>query len=127
MSSKNDHETLFRNLSDFLSGTLTVSVNKFPFAKIDGEAKTLDLDMKGLENSGLRLDELFQSGDSKKNDFLETLRLSGGIAKNLHEQGWKLRVFEGDESLVALGQGVSSLTGFIWVNPLKLSKIRKLI
>lgn len=126
MNSKEDDEMLFASLSDFLSGTLTISVNKFPFIKIDGETKTLDVEVKGLKESGLRLDELAPAGDSKKG-FFETMRMPGAIAKNLHEQGWKLRVFEGDESLIAMGRGVSSITGFVWLNPLKLSKIRKLI
>ncbi len=113
-------------LSEFVSGTLTITVNSFPLAKIDGESKTLDVEVKGFRESGLHLGELLQIGDSKKG-FLEKIKQSNSFAQSLHEDGWKVRVFEGDESLLTMGRGVSPLTGFMWLNPLKLPKIMSLI
>lgn len=126
--SGNELETLVGMLSDFVSGSLTVSVNNFPFVKIDAETKTLDVEVKGFKESGLRIGNLMQAagGDSKNNIF-GTMKKSGSVAHRLHDEGWKVSVFEGKDSLVKIGNGVSSLTGYVWVNPLKLSKLRGLI
>jgi len=125
MASNPERDLLIHSLSDFLSGSLTVTVNKLPFAKINGETKSLDIELKGLNETGLRLGELVETGE-RKMGLIQTIRESNEIAKKLHDQGWKVSVFDGNESLVAIGRGVSSITGYMWMNPLKLSKIRKL-
>jgi hypothetical protein len=88
----NDITTLSQSLSNFLSGTMTVSVNNFPFLKIDGESKTFDVEIKGLKESGIETSILF--GESR-HGMLERLKRSESIGKGLHEKGWRLRVFEG--------------------------------
>jgi len=119
-----DLESFANRLSDFLSGSLTIAVNNFPLAKIDGEGKTFDIELKGFEESGLRLSDLV--GSSKKG-FLDSIRHSGGLAQSLHKDGWNLRVFDGKDAVLSLGRGVSPLTGFVWLNPLKLSKLLRFI
>jgi hypothetical protein len=121
-----DSAGFLRLLSSFVSGNLTVSVNNFPFVKIDGETKTLDVEIKGLEQSGLKMGSFIQSGTSKGN-FLDTIRQSSGMAHRLHNEGWSIRVFEGESSLLKVGRGVSPMTGFVWVNPLKIPRLMRLI
>ncbi len=115
-----DFSSIGESLSNILSGTLTVNVNNFPFLKIDGETKTLDVEIKGLKASGIQASDLV--GDSRRG-LLETLKISQRIAKDLHQKGWRLRVFEGGSSLFSMGRGVSSLTSFVWGDPTKLLKI----
>jgi hypothetical protein len=111
--------TLADSLSNIAAGTLTVSVNNFPFLKIDGETKTLDVEITGLRESGIRAPSI---GESRPG-FMDALKASEKIAKSLQENGWRLQVFEGGSSIILMGRGVSSLTRFVWGNPLKLLKI----
>jgi hypothetical protein len=123
---KAELETLGLVLTDFLSGTLTVCINNFPFLKVNGESKTLDVELKGFKESGLHLGDMLEKGDKKK-DLMDTIKESSSVARRLHEIGWEIRVFEGEDSLIAMGNGVSSLTGYVWFNTLKLWKIRDII
>ncbi len=122
--SSTDPEAFANRLSDFLSGSLTIVVDNFPLVKIDAEKKTFDLELKGFEESGLRLSDLM--GSSKKG-FLDSIRQSGGLAHTLDKEGWNLRVFDGNDTVLSLGRGVTSLTGFVWLNPLKLSRLLRFI
>jgi hypothetical protein len=122
--SSSDPEAFASRLSGFLSGSLTIVVNNFPLAKIDGERRTFDIELKGFEESGLRLSDLV--GSSKKG-FLDSIKQSGGLAHTLNKDGWNLRVFDGSDPVLFLGRGVTSLTGFVWLNPLKLSKLLRFI
>jgi hypothetical protein len=110
---------LTESLTNILSGTLTVSINNFPFLKIDAESKSLDIEMKGFKESGLHSSDFIGAHPG----MLEILKKSEMIAKGLSENGWRLRIFEGEISVISMGRGVSPLTGFIWGNPLRLSKI----
>jgi len=113
-----------KRLSDFLSVSLTITVNNIPLVKINGEAKTLDIEIKGLDAAGVRLSDLF--GEHKKG-LIDSLRDSSDLARSLNRDGWTIRVFDAGDRLASLGRGVSPLTGFVWLNPLKLSKLRRLI
>ena len=119
-------ETVVRALDSILSGTITVSVNNFPFLKIDGETKTLDVEIKGFEQSGLRLSDLVETKNSK-GGFLGVIRNSSDFAQGLNQDGWTVQIFEGRNTLLRIGRGVSPRTGFIWLNPLKLPKLISLI
>jgi hypothetical protein len=111
--------------ASLISGVVTVTVNNFPFLKIDGVSKTLDVEIKGLEESGIKLNDFVQN-DSKGTP-LDTIKKSGNFAGTLNTDGWTLRVFEGTDSLVKMGKGVSPITGHVWINPLKLNKLLRLI
>jgi hypothetical protein len=115
-----------RALTDFLSGSLTVSVNNLPFLKVDGESKTLDLELKGFEESGLRLGDWIEIEEPGGGVFGK-MRYSSELAKSLHHDGWRLRIFDRKDPLIAMGRGASHLTGYVWMNPLKIRKILSLI
>ena len=123
---KTEFETLGLVLADFISGTLTVTVNNFPFLKIDGETKRLDFELKGFRECGLHLGDLLEKANEKK-DLIDAIKKSTAVASRLHENGWRIRIFEGKDSLLAMGNGVSSLTGYVWFNPLKMWKLRDII
>jgi hypothetical protein len=125
-SRNSDHRELVQALTtSLISGVVTVTVNNFPFLKIDGESKTLDVEIKGFEESGVRLNDILQK-DSKGNA-LDSIRKSGNLAGSLNADGWMIRVFDGTDTLFKMGKGVSSITGHVWINPLKLPKLMKLI
>lgn len=121
-----EQAALLRILSSVASGTVTVNLNNFPFVKIDAEAKTLDVEIKGFEQSGLRVGDIMPQGKGKTN-FLDTLKQSSDFARGLHDDGWSIRLFEGEQSLLKMGRGASSLTGYIWLNPLKIPRLMRLI
>lgn len=112
----------FRLLSVFEAGTVTISVNNFPLAKIDGETKTLDVELSGVREAGLKLGDFIESEGADGNP-IEAIKRSSKFARNLKDDGWSLRVYEGDSSVLTMGRGVSSLTGFVWLNPLKLGRL----
>jgi len=121
-----EQAVLLRMLSSVASGSLTINLNNFPFVKIDGKAKTLDVEIKGFEQSGLKIGDIMPSGKGK-GSFLDTVKQSTDFARGLHDDGWSIRVFEGEQSLLKMGRGVSSMTGFVWLNPLKIPRLMRLI
>jgi len=123
---KKELEELSLALIDFLSGSLTINVNNFPFLKINCETRSLTIEIKGFKQTGFHLGDLLGKGDNKKG-LMETMKESSGMAHRLHDLGWELQLFEGEDSVLAMGRGVSSLTGYVWFNPLKLSKIIEII
>jgi hypothetical protein len=107
-----------------LSGSLTITVNSIPLLKISGEAKTVDFEIKGLDEAGIHLADVF--GGSKKG-VIESIRDSSGLARSLNRNGWTIRIFDAGDRLASLGRGVTPLTGFVWLNPLKVARLRRLI
>jgi hypothetical protein len=119
-------ESLLRLLSFFEYGSVTITVNNFPFAKIDIASKLLDVELRGILESGLKLGELFDS-NALGGNVVDAIKRSGDFAKNLNRNGWSIRVYEGESSILKLGRGLSPLTGYVWLNPLKLSKLLRVI
>ena len=106
----------------FSSGSLSAQVNGRPLAKIDAETRSLDLDVVGIKETGLKLTDLAKSEDS---GYFGLLKTSKQTAKELAEIGWKLSLYDRGSSVLSMGSGVSKLTGHVWVNPFKLRSILK--
>jgi hypothetical protein len=121
-----DHNVLARLLSSFESGTITVSVNNFPFMKVDSDSKKVAIEMRGFQESGLHFADLIETVNADKG-VIQTIKQATGLAQSLQREGWGVRIFEGKDPLIAIGSGVSPLFGFVWFNPLMLPKISKLI
>ncbi len=122
-SSPPNPNTIVDGLSDILSGTLTVTINNLPTLKINGELKTVDVELRGLEESDLHLSSIFP--ETKKNLY-ESMKDSTGLAQALYKDGWNLRIFDDGERLLSMGRGITPLTGHVWLNPLKLTKLKSL-
>ena len=104
------------------SGSLTVTVNNYPLLKADAESKSVEIEIKGAKETGLDIQTLMKAG-SGGHGILETLKSSESMAKELHEKGWKLSIYDSGSTLITMGRDVSGLTGYIWANPLKLLKV----
>lgn len=111
-------------LEGFQSGVLTIGVNGRPLAKIDGELHEIDLGTSGVKESGIKLSKL----TSGKRSLTTILKNSETVARGLANRGWKLTLYDEDGgSILSAGRGVSKLTSYAHVNPLKLGKILELL
>ena len=110
---------LLETLSILSSGTITVSVNGYPLASIRADEKELEVELKGVKEAGLSPSKFVHLERGRKN----ILSASESMAKELSDTGWKLTVYDGGDRLVAMGRGVSRLTGRIRLNPLKVKKL----
>jgi hypothetical protein len=112
---------LVRFLSGISAGTMEVDLDSTPFASVDAQSRTLDLQIAPL-----------LSGQHKARSFVP-LGGPGGLWKarriptELARRGWRVTLYDGSHQLLALGRGTSALTGRIHVNLAALWKLRKLV
>ena len=111
-------------LSIFTSGSFTLSVNGVPTLAVDAESKALNLEAKGVKKSGLKLLNIVKENGA---GVIGILKTSESTAKKLSETGWKVTVYDKNKVVLTMGSGVSRLTGYIHVNPLKLRTILEII
>ena len=113
--------SLLQLLALLPSGKAEITVEGLRLASVDADAKTLEVEIGGLKEAGVRLSDLLkaESGTSSM------LRGPGKITGTLSQLGWKVTLRADGEKMLAMGSGVSRLTGRISVNPLKLRKLRK--
>lgn len=116
--------TLADLLPIFTSGSFTVSVNGVPAVAVDAESRLLNLEAKGVKKSGLKLLNVIKE---KGEGVTGVLKTSESTAKKLSDSGWRITVYDGNDVVLTLGCGVSRLTGYIHVNPLKLRTLLKII
>ena len=102
------------------SGKVTISVRNRPLVTLDADRKTLDLEVGGMGESGVRLSDFVRSGAGHGTSF-ESIRVGGTLSR----LGWKLNLYAGGDRVLSMGSGVSRLTGHINVNPLRLKKLLK--
>ncbi len=116
--------TIVDFLSIFTSGSFTLSVNGIPTLAVDAESKELNLEAKGVKKSGLKLLNIIKEN---REGFTGLLKTSESTAKKLSETGWKVTVYDGTNVVLTMGSGVSRLTGYIHVNPLKFRTILEIV
>ena len=109
-------------LSLFASGVLTVGVNGLPFLKVDAESRAVDVEAVGVKEYGIRLSKVIQLESGQKG-VRGLLKGSESTAKGLSERGWRLTLYDKGGSILTMGRGVSRLTGYVRVNPMKIQKI----
>jgi len=103
----------------FSSGKFSIAVNGFPALSLDYGSRSLELEARGVEESGFKVSQLVrhQSGAAG------LLKDSEAIAKKLAREGWTLTLYDEGSKALTIGSKVSRLTGHIRVNPLKLRKL----
>ena len=107
-------------LTGFASGVLTVGVNGQPLLKVDAESRSIDVDTSGVKETGIKLSKLLPPGAGGVTDMI---RNSEAMAKGLSDKGWRVTMYDKSSEVLAVGRGVSKLTGYVHVNPLKIRKI----
>lgn len=101
------------------SGKATIKVNGRPFISINSDKKTLEVEASGAEAAGLRLSDFVKPRGGP----VGMLEGSWRVVEELSSLGWKLTLYSNGDKLLAMGSGVSRLTGRIRVNPLRLKKL----
>jgi hypothetical protein len=102
------------------TGGITVSVGEYPILSIDSKEKLLDLEVAGAREAGLELSGLIRLEEGDVN----LLAGSEAVARKLSRLGWKLTLYDEGGHLMALGSGVSRLTGHVSLNPMNLRRLR---
>ncbi|HYB45056.1 MAG TPA: hypothetical protein VEC92_00905 [Nitrososphaerales archaeon] len=101
------------------SGKATIKVNGRPFISINSDRRTLEVEASGAEEAGLRLSDFVRQRGSP----VGLLEGSWRFVEELSRLGWKLTLYSNGDKLLAVGSGVSRLTGGIRLNPLRLKKL----
>ncbi len=104
-------------LSLLSSGAITVTVGGFPLLSIDSQQRTLDVEIQGAKEAGLKLSDLMEKQEGRES---HPLRGAESIARELSRLGWRLTLYNEGSRAAVIGSGVSRLTGHMSVNPLKL-------
>ena len=115
---------LIQLLSIFESGKLSVRINGFSFFKVDVESHIIEVDASEMKEFGLSLSKLTAVQTGQKG-WISMLKGTMSIAKELHSRGWTLKLYDGKDCVVTMGQGVSRFTGYIRMNPFKIRRILK--
>jgi len=103
----------------FSSGKFRVTSNGFPALSLDCGSRLLDLEARGMEESGAKLSQLV----GRQGGVAGLLKDSEAIAKKLAREGWTLTLYDRGSKALTIGSKVSRLMGHIRVNPLKLRKL----
>jgi len=101
------------------AGRATITVGGRPCISINSDKKTLEVETGGVREAGLRLSDFVKlQGGS-----MGLLESSGHAIGELSRLGWNLTLYAEGDRMLAMGSGVSRLTGRISVNPLRLKKL----
>ncbi|MCL5068205.1 MAG: hypothetical protein M1368_07625 [Thaumarchaeota archaeon] len=103
------------------SGSVNVTVNGFPLAKVDCDKKDIEVEMRGVHESGIKIFHIARSGT----ELTGVLREAQELASGLSRAGWQLKLYNMGAPALTMGRGVSRLTAHISVNPLKLRRLFK--
>ena len=126
-SSKTNRQESLTPLLDILAlvsaGRATVNIGGLQFIKVNGDEKTLDVEMDVAKRAGIRPSNLAKVNGGR----LSVLTGPIGIAGVLSQAGWKLNLRAGGEVVLSMGKGSSWLTGRITLNPLKARKLLKVL
>ena len=114
-------ESLLTLLALMPAGRATIKVSGRPFLSVDSDKKTLEVEADGAKEVGFRLSEFVRVLEGP----VSLLEGSERAIGELSRLGWKMTLYAGGEKMLAMGSGVSRLTGRVRVNPLKLRKLLK--
>ena len=103
----------------FRSGSLSVAANGLPVLSLDCSSRSLDVETRGVEQTGLKISQLV----GNRGGVAGLLKDSESIAKKVASEGWTLTLYDKGSRALTMGSRVSRLTGHIRVNPLKLRRL----
>lgn len=103
-------------------GRVTISVDGKPAILVDGNSKSFELEMAGLEKSSFKLSNLFEKKMIKGKILLETSQ----IVKKFAKKGWSFSLYDNGDKL--LSSGAHSIFDMpLHFNPLKLKRILQIL
>lgn len=105
------------------AGKATVMVGGHPLVSVDADSKSLEVEADGFREAGLRLSDVVRA----EGGVTGVLQGSRKVTGTLSELGWKLTLCAEGDRLLTMGSGVSSLTGRVWANPLRLRKLLEVL
>ena len=114
-------DRLVRLLRGFSGGSAQVQVNSIPFASIDAQARTLDLQIAPLLSGRRELRSALRAEGPSR------LWAARKFPSELARQGWRVTLSDGAQELAAFGRGTSALGGHVHLSPIALWKLRKLV
>ncbi len=101
------------------SGGITITVGGYPLLSINSSEKVMDMEVQGVKEAGLKLSTLIEVAERDSH----LLGASAALASKLSHLGWRLTLYDKGSRLLAVGSGISRLTGHVSVNPLDLRKL----
>ena len=107
-------------LSGVVSGSLEATVDGAPFVVLDGDHRSLTVELGVLAGGPRKPREILREHHIR----LWELR---GIPSALARSGWQVSLRDGPRELVRLGRDASALTGHIHVSPAAFGKLRRLL
>jgi len=120
MNARDATKDMVRLLTQMAGGKLEATIDGQPLARIDAEARTVSLDISGLEKEDIKARANFREG-------FVNLWQARGIGGELARAGWNVSVTSDEKELVRAGRDVSALTGHVHVSLAALRKARKLL
>lgn len=103
------------------SGKFSVSMNGFPLLNVDCTSKVVEIEMRGVHESGIQLFHLMKT----QRRLTSVVRNAQELARKLANLGWQLRLYSMGNAILTMGRGAPRLTGHISASPFKLRWIIK--
>jgi len=124
---KSDREenpsSLFSILGLVSAGRATVTVGGLRFIEMNGDERTLDVEVTVAKQTGISLSNLAKLNGGPIGALTGPIRFAGALS----QLEWKLTLRAGGEEVLSMGKGSSRLTGRITMNPLKTRKLLKVL
>ncbi len=103
-------------------GKITISVDGKPLMALDRDAKSLEIELSGLERINMRISGLFVA----KKERGRVLVGSSDTVKRFVKNGWRFSLYDKGERLISAG-GAARLGPRVRFNPLRLGRILKAV
>ncbi len=109
-------------LGHLADGSIAVDIDAVPFASIDARAHDVEVQLGPIVGARRATRSSVDRGEGAA-ELWRARRIPSELARN----GWRVRLWDGGEELVALGRGTNPLTGHVHATPAALWKLRKLV
>ncbi|MGI0047257.1 MAG: hypothetical protein ACREBB_08725 [Nitrosotalea sp.] len=103
-------------------GKVTISIDGKPVMSLDRNAKSLELEISGLEKTNLKISNLFKTKTVKGKMLLE----SSYLVKKFTKNGWRFSLYDKGERLLTTSTP-SKFGSPLHFNPLKLRRILRIL
>ena len=99
-------------------GKVTISVDGSPVLSLDGDTKSLDLEISGLKKTNIRISNILETKSGGGRILLRSTEAARRIVKN----GWRFSLYDRGERLLTTSN-IPRLGPYLRFNPLRLKRI----